>query len=521
MRFYGDERCVQAEQKQPDPENRSAYVPQQPGYLYLSDCPFDPADDPAAALRWRADEQAKETPDFDDIYETVVLSAYELEQVAGATFSEDEQTAVARAAFQSSPAVTLQEEAAAILRDGDPLQVLRDAFLNLHIGDRVVLDAVVFGACVQRSLTAAGIHPSLSGSRGAGKTSSVKAALHLMPPEDVLESSFSSKALLYDENVTEGMIIFSDDTTLHNDLQELIKKAMSNFQHVTEHRTVEKVNGKMTTTTVTLPPRQMFIFTSVGDTGDDQLNDRQYKIGIEQNPASDSGFSAAVLRKAQDGTPEYPLTGEVLLCRELLRQVRRHRYVVTVPFADRVVFQMISERRDMKMFLDFVQASAILHSGQRTPAEMSPALCEDLKNRGINPRSVTVVAANESDFAIARAAFHVIADTRSLNLTKFQREVLTCILEHQTRGYGIALPDLVEKLAGNGRRKQATRNNIWRAIHGRDGVGGLLDKAPGLDWWQGTREETGTRRMVNLYRAPEGLKETLFGFQEFVTLRPV
>jgi len=510
---------VQAEQKPPDPKSLLNYTPQQQGYLFLSDCPFDPAGDPPAALRWRADEQAKETPDYEAIYETVVMAAYELEQMTDTTFAEEEQEAIARAALQTSPAVTLQEQATAILSDGDPLQVLRAAFLDLHIGDRVVLDAVVFGACVQRSLTATGIHPSLSGSRGAGKTSSVKAALHLMPPEDVLESSFSSKALLYDENVTEGMIIFSDDTTLHNDLQELIKKAMSNFQHVTEHRTVEKVNGKMMTTTVTLPPRQMFIFTSVGDTGDDQLNDRQYKIGIEQNPASDSGFSAAVLRKAQDGTPEYPLTGAVLLCRELLRQVRQRRYVVTVPFAGRMTFQMVSERRDMRMFLDFVQASAILHARQRLPAEMSPALAEDLKNRGITPRSVTVIAADEEDFAIARAAFHVIADTRSLNLTKFQREVLACILEHQSGVSGIALPDLVEHLAGNGRRRQATRNNIWRSLHGRDGVGGLLDKAPGLDWWQGKRHDD-IGPIVNFYRAPEGLKETLFGFQEFVTLRP-
>lgn len=509
---------MQAEENQPQSTNCNASVPRQPGYFFLSDCPFDPADDPGAALRFRAEEQAKETPSYDDIHETVIMTAYELEQMAGAMFTEEEQAAVARAALQTSPAVTLREEAAAILKEGDPLRVLRDAFARLHIGDRVVLDAVVFGACVQRSLTATGIHPSLSGSRGAGKTSSVKAALHLMPPEDVLESSFSSKALLYDGNVTEGMIIFSDDTTLHTDLQELIKKAMSNFQHVTEHRTVEKVNGKMHTTVVTLPPRQMFIFTSVGDTGDDQLNDRQYKIGIEQNPASDSGFSAAVLRKAQDGTPEYPLTGEVLLCREILRQVRRHRYVVTVPFADRIVFQMISERRDMKMFLDFVQASAILHANQRQPAEMSPALCEDLKNRGINPRSVTVVAAGEADFAIARAAFHVIADTRSLNLTKFQRAVLTCILEHQSVGYGIAMPELVERLAGNGRRKQATYNNIWRALHGRNGVGGLLDKAPGLDWRQGKRQD-GSGHLVNIYEAPEGLKETLFTVQEFVTLR--
>ena len=159
---------MQAEQKPPDPENRLAYVPLQQGYLFLSDCPLDPAEDPGAALRLRAEEQAKETPDYDDIYETVVLTAYELEQMAGATFSEEEQAAIARAAFQTSPAVTLQEQATAILAEGDPLQVLRDAFSHLHIGDRVVLDAVVFGACVQRSLTATGIHPSLSGSRGAG-----------------------------------------------------------------------------------------------------------------------------------------------------------------------------------------------------------------------------------------------------------------------------------------------------------------------------------------------------------------
>ncbi len=155
----------------------------------------------------------------------------------------------------------IEREALKILTEGDPLAHFRKAFALLHSGDTDVLDVFVLAGCAQAALTCQGIQPAIAGHKGSGKTTAATAALHLFPEEFVVSTTFSSKALFYDENLQPGCVIFSDDTTLPPDLEGLVKRAMSSFQTGTKYMTVMKEGGKNASKTLFMPERTVFVFT--------------------------------------------------------------------------------------------------------------------------------------------------------------------------------------------------------------------------------------------------------------------
>lgn len=409
----------------------------------------------------------------------------------------------------------LQEAAEQILQDGRVLEYFRDVYGAMHSGDVPVLDSILCGAAVQSAINTMGIQPALNGPSGAGKTSGAKAALHLCPPEIVFKTSLSSKALFYDERLRPGCIIFSDDTTLAFDILDTIKRAMSNFQEPTEHLTVDRgINSENRARALVIPPRQMFLFTAVSDTGDDQLNDRQYMISVEQTPESEQEFDKFLKDRVTIGREEYPVTDDVLVCREILRTIRKHLFRVRVPFAHRVRFTDLSKKRNMGSFFDYVMASAILNFRRRQQGH-TPG----------DEEGVITLTATVEDFEVAREIFRANEDTRAYDLNKEERALLDWIIERTASDYGppegIPEPDIVRDYRTR-TGKALPRAKIHRLLHGRADQasrGGLLAKVPGMYVEQRLLEiGERSRRSVNVIFAPTTARSKLSDYEDWVRL---
>jgi len=391
---------------------------------------------------------------WQEVFEVLRAKGYEVDALPSPEGSPD-------------PEITIDVEAEAmeILEHGDPLETLRETFATLHSGDREVVDTIAVAVGAQSCVTTQGVQPALTGSKGAGKTAGAKAAVHLIPREYLIEGTFSNKALFY-ADLKPGMVLFSDDTTLNNEMTDLIKRGMSSFQKETEYRTID---SKLQPRVYTIPPRMVFLFTSLGDQGDDQLNDRQFKIGVEADDQADAAYEAFLKRKAIEGEQDYPVSRDVLVCRAMVREVKRHLFKIRMPFLQHVAFEDRSNRRIMRYFVDFIAAVAALRFAQRERSEP-------------DEEGIVTLTATVSDMKTAATLFKTNEDTRRLSLTKEELRLWHVIAEH---GGEIAENDLIVLCGGDGRKRAGTRTHVRRLLYGRTdrGVdeGGLLGKVPGAD----------------------------------------
>lgn len=393
-------------------------------------------------------------------------------------------------------------EAEAVLAECRILEHFRDTYTQIHAGDLPVVDTILLAVVSQVILNSAGIQPALSGPKGAGKTSSVTAALHLLPPDIVISGSFSNKALFY--HATEpGTVFFSDDTTLNEELCAVFKRTMSNFQEETHHHSVAD-RGKPVT--IKIPPRCLFLFTSVGDTGDDQLSDRQYRLCLEQSERGDEAYTRFLLQQAEEGREDLPDTDGVLISRDIIRLIRSHLFRVIIPYAQtHIRFNDPGNRRDMRLFLDFIKSCAVLN----------------YRNRKCIPgdEPEMIVYAELEDALQARELFRVTAEGRKFRLTKEERslwEFITNLQQaHMEWRDGVPLPALVREWSG--KTDKSTAQKVRRLLLGRDGEGGLVGKVPGLTVVKSLVSDTTGRKNNTLIVSTDRVP-SLADYQDFVTI---
>ena len=410
--------------------------------------------------------------------------------------------AAAATATPTDPAI--DSEARRILEHGDPIDYHRKAFAKLHSGDREIGDVWLMAGMTQAAITTAGIQPGFSGKKGAGKSHGTRTALHLHPPEYVIDGSFSNRALLYD-TIPPGSIIYSDDTYLPPDTASMIKRAMTGFQTGIEHRTVNKNGGRNVAERLKIPHRCLFAFSSVYDAGDDEIQDRQYLISLAPTAEDDKRWLDFLKERLEAGCEEFPVTRDVLVCREMIRQVKAHAFRVRIPFIGRIAFAAPGAKRDVLMFFDFLQASAILHYLQREHRTGTDGIIE--------------VDADEADYHNAVEIFQASEQTRAFKIGKAERALLQWIGEHSTPGEGIEESKVIREY---GEKFKANRATIRRLLYGRDGNGGLVNKVPGVDKVMEARHTPGGKSQKNIIYVDSlaAAAVSLGEFVAFVELRP-
>jgi len=400
----------------------------------------------------------------------------------------------------------VERKASEILESGTVLEFFKETYKTLHSGDTEILEIVTLAGACASSVTTTGIQPGFSGIKGAGKTSGARAALHLWPDECVVDGGMSNKALFYDKSLQAGCVGFRDGKYLPEDLQQTIKAAMSCFQAGAIYRSVGKdPTGKgLVALKLKIPPRTIFLFTSIDDSGDSELLDRQYKLSLQPDKKKKIARVKFLQERLVEGRESLPVTSEVQICREILRNIKEHVFRVKIPFSLRLIFSNVDNMRDIEQFCDFIQSVSILNYPNRNPT---------FEN------GITIIEASEEDFYTACRIFTTSEDTRQYKLTKLERCLLDWICEQPIiKAYhGISESDICKDF---GIEQGISRGTIRRLLYGKDGDGGLCNKVPGV-WMQKEQSgDTNHRNTFNAIYANPALKSNLSDYIAFATLLP-
>lgn len=389
------------------------------------------------------------------------------------------------------------EEAQLILTKGKPIEFLLDTYQELHVGDRLSGKVLLISIACQSVENTAGIQPKLSGESGKGKSHEAKSIAHLVPREFIIESSLSGKVLFYDTSIKAGTIVFSDDVNLSEEMQGVIKRSTTNFQNVTQHRTLDKDRNPVT---FEIPPRIGWWLTSVNDDNSMELLNRQININVDESEEQDEKVYRQQQEKAVTGELLFPVTPNVLICREIIRDIKNQLFKVAIPFADRIDFEDRNNRRSFEVFCDYIRAIAVFN----------------YKNRKLVDGKLQ---ATEADFHEALTLYDVRKTNQKFKLNDNEVKLLSSM--QQNMEYTIT--DLMAFI----KRSQTT---TYELIHGRKktssgGSGGLLSKFPYLkvmDVSEAIDEELLYKRNIrkNVYILTTDFR-TLVGSKSIATLKAV
>jgi hypothetical protein len=370
----------------------------------------------------------------------------------------------------------LRDNAIAVLKTGNPLNFLLDGFRYNHAGHEENARAIIYAFCAQSSATSKGIQPEVTGSKGSGKSHSIVSTLFLMPEAYVWDSGFSPKFLYY-KPPPQGCIIYIDER-LSDELVNLVKKIMSNFQRETVHSTlVERKPVELV-----IPKRIVIMGSTVNGAGDDQYNDRTVQVGILNTPSDDEKYYEFESQRRTEGRPEFQMNDHIQICRAMMKHIREREFVVTIP---RIRFAYLHDKRLINILFDFVEASAILNYMQRKFTE----------NHG-----VVTVTPNQDDL------------TAALNFEMFRMN--NGDVEGRLTRAETALHQKIQEEIKNDEREfneseiaiiyGKSQNAIRKLLYGDGGkqndiAGGLIDKTPG--WYTITQSTAHDSKGVNIIRA--------------------
>ena len=343
----------------------------------------------------------------------------------------------------------IRAKAIDILKNGKPIEYFLDVFNSMHVGDRDLGEILLYCVGSQQNKTSNGLHPKLSGESSMGKSDAVETFLHCMPKCAYLKTSLSSKSIFY-HDIKPRTLIFLDDYKQNDDLDAIIKQTSSNFHAPYEHRTIDKDRNAQV---MTAPEEIVWAITSVDSSQDIQVLNRQLGLDVDSSPDTTEAVIRHIFEHAKNGAERFPVTEEVLICRAMVLELRKHTFHVTIPYADRIRWNDLSSRRNPSMFLDMIRSSAVWHFLQRNSPE------ED------------VIEASEDDFVTAKRIYVGRADTLIDKLSKAERRLVEAIVANHGEMYRDEAAAALK----------VSVNRISQLVHGENGKTGLLQKLPGFN----------------------------------------
>lgn len=400
------------------------------------------SDDPiwVSCRKWDGLPKTFEIDDdaWNEFRQGVQLKEEEKEKETGPTIEEEEGI---------TPEI--KTKAMEILKTGSPVQFFLNVYNKIHIGDRDLGQLLIYCTGSQINTTSSGLHPKLSGESGMGKSDAVETYLHCLPKCAYVRTSLSSKAIFY-HNIKPGTIIFLDDYKQNDDLDAIIKQTSSRFHEPYQHMTVDKDReGQI----MLAPPEIVWAITSVDTSQDIQVLNRQVGLDVDSSDDQTRAVIEHLLKQAGEGEERFPITEEVLICRAMVLELKKHMFKVAIPYWQRIKWMDLSSRRNPSIFLDLIRANAVWHFMQRTARE------DDF------------IEATEQDFEDAKALYVGRADTLIDKLSKSERRLAEAIIANHGEMYR---DEAADKL-------KVSVNRISQLVHGENGKTGLLQKLPGFN----------------------------------------
>jgi hypothetical protein len=265
-------------------------------------------------------------------------------------------------------------------------------------------------------------------------------------------------------NLKSGTVVLIDDVdSFKEDMEQLVKSSTSFYQSGYKHCYTDlKMKGDSKIREVMIPPRNTFWLTSVHSSFDTQILNRFVKGDIDDSFDQDRVVLKSVLKSAVTGEYGFSGNSDVEVCREIFRQLKQKPpYLVVIPFAEHLDWKNPENRRNPKMFLDLIRASASLNQYQR--------------NRTVDG----YIIANLDDFFRATRLWDKIERAQSTSLNGEEQRVFDAIVEAGKVGISNSELEI---------RCQMNKGSISRAIHGKkqsnsdERKGGLKNKVAGLSY---------------------------------------
>jgi hypothetical protein len=349
---------------------------------------------------------------------------------------------------------TIESKAIEILENGDPVDYIIGVYNRLHVGDTQIGKILLLSIACQSVLNSEGLQPKLSGASGKGKTHAAKAIYHLI--SDVgykLEGSLSAKSLFYYSDLRPGTIVFSDDIRMSADLEDTLKRAMTNFQQKTMHRTVVSGEG----IELEIPERITWWLTSVDSPYSDELLNRLFGLDVDDSSTLDDEVTRQQLSKAKRGDVSLPEDEDVKVCRAIIHIVKSQKLTVYVPFAEYIEWHGSGDRRNLPRFLDLIKSFAALRFKQRFEFGQNE------------------IVARLKDFDDAKALYEEGKAGQTTKLTKAELRFVKWVV-----GKGpISINEIVKQYI-KPNEGQYTPEAIRKLIEGTRAGKGLVDKVPGM-----------------------------------------
>jgi len=243
-----------------------------------------------------------------------------------------------------------------LLDHGMAFEYMYDTWQRSHTGDSYIgkcLLATVPQAYIVKSN---GIHVSVIGEGGWGKSHSVDMMLELMPEERAFDKSVTPQTLLYKpDGLKEGSIIAIDDMVWNNDVGVTVKRITSRFQK--EHSRSTVVNGE--SKTLKAPARLTFWVSQVAMQADEQLRDRF--ILVETGESADhreTVIEDMKKRLACKAPTIADMSESVKICQEIVRAIMHSGpFDVVIPYAQQI--DIVADPRALNMFGDIIKAFTV------------------------------------------------------------------------------------------------------------------------------------------------------------------
>jgi primase-polymerase (primpol)-like protein len=284
-----------------------------------------------------------------------------------------------------------------ILKTGNPHDFMMDVFQTIHIGDKIAFSAIFLAIMNQSIKNSKGLQVSFNGDSSDGKSHAVKSTKRLIPKDQIIDASLSGKALFY-QNLKAGTIIYSDDTEIPDDLENTLKRSMTNFQEETEHLTVD---GNKEGKRLFIPKRMVYLFTSVDEKGGQELQNRKIQITIEDSRAHKYSIVQNQVQNVMNGYDPYlnEPTEDMLICQAMFSIFHKQDFGVAIPFADRIEGYDIKNVRNNDKFYNMIMGFTLSKYMQR--------------ERDVNNNLI----ATEEDFEAAANIYNKIYKNVTTNLT--------------------------------------------------------------------------------------------------------
>ncbi len=354
-----------------------------------------------------------------------------------------------------------RDEAMEILSNGDPLAYMLETFGRRHEGDQQVAQCLIHSLISRTVVNSKGLHVSISGDSGKGKSHAMDTMRSLIPPEFRIEGRMSDKALFYMEDLSPGTVITLDDVSLSDQMQEILKGVTTSFQKPFPYRTVNKDRKPQT---CIIPERCVWWLAKVEGAGDDQVFNRMLTCWIDDSNEQDQRVLMRTLEQAGQLPGSITDTSDdIRTCRRIWEKLEQ--VFVVIPFALRIRFQSAENRRNPDMLLDLIRTHAAIHQFQRDKTLINGISC---------------VVATVRDFEKAAELFVALNGKTGGQGTKLTRREAGLIDILSTYGQSEITIAQMQRISG------WTSSSIAKLLHGyrsyEKTYSGLLEKCPAISY---------------------------------------